>query len=447
MVNGKLLKTVRFHETEQWNVKYFFATEIASEFPINDIGKHVIHITKKTKLFDQPDKEFKILGISNEKGMFDAYTEIGKNINQPYIYVENGCLAYNPYRVNVGSIGLKTNELVNEYISPAYVVFKCKETLLPEYLYFILKTAVFKTLIQDNTTGSVRQTLSYDKLTKIKIPVPPLDTQLILINQYKNELLKVKKLEEDITILEKKSDEYLLSSLGVSIENIDKLKGNLIRPFRLKSLSRWDAWTQTNKYTLSKYQFSKLSSVVVGKPLYGANEKTVKTKSDIRYIRITDIHEDGTLGDDFVSAKKTEEKYLLEENDFLIARSGNTVGKTFLYKEYFGKCIFAGYLVRYKLNTQKIIPEYLLYYTKSSLFKTWIQNNQRIFGQPNINGQEYLNADIIIPDIFIQQEIVTCMGEIYNEIKRKKAEVNNVTLCAKKQFEEAVFGETQDIKN
>ena len=71
--------------------------------------------------------------------MFDAYSELGKNIKQPYIYVENGCLAYNPYRINIGSIGLKTDKLNNEYISPAYVVFKCKETILPEYLYLVLK--------------------------------------------------------------------------------------------------------------------------------------------------------------------------------------------------------------------------------------------------------------------------------------------------------------------
>lgn len=142
-----------------------------------------------------------------------------------------------------------------------------------------------------------------------------------------------------------------------------------------------------------------------------------------------------------MSAKIVEEKYLLKENDFLIARSGNTVGKTFLYKESFGKCIFAGYLVRYKLNTQKIIPEYLLYYTKSSLFKTWIQNNQRIFGQPNINGQEYLNADIIIPDTTKQKEIAKYIGELYDKIARKKSEIKDATLYAQTQFEEAVFGE------
>lgn len=106
-----------------------------------------------------------------------------------------------------------------------------------------------------------------------------------------------------------------------------------------------------------------------------------------------------------------------------------------------GNVSLRGYLVRYKLNTQKIIPEYLLYYTKSSLFKTWIQNNQRIFGQPNINGQEYLNADIIIPDTTKQKEIAKYIGELYDKIARKKSEIKDATLYAQTQFEEAVFGE------
>ena len=99
-----------------------------------------------------------------------SFENFFKYLYENDIYVEDGCLAYNPYRVNVGSIGLKTSLLKNEYISPAYVVFKCKETILPEYLYLILKSHVFNTIIQENTTGSVRQTLSYENLSTIKIP-------------------------------------------------------------------------------------------------------------------------------------------------------------------------------------------------------------------------------------------------------------------------------------
>ena len=174
MTSDKLLKFVPFSKTSQWNVKYFFSTQLHSVFPLSAIGDNTIHITEKTKLFNEPERKFSFLGISNETGMFDAYTEYGKNINQPYIRVQDGCLAYNPYRINVGSVGLKTPALKNEYISPAYVVFRCRQTLLPEYLLLVLKSSFFHFLIKENTTGSVRQTLSYKNLSKIEIPLPPL---------------------------------------------------------------------------------------------------------------------------------------------------------------------------------------------------------------------------------------------------------------------------------
>ena len=82
MVNNCSLKTVRFVDTKQWNVKHFFATSIISKYSTESIGKHTIHITEKTKLFNEPEKEHKILGISNEKGMFDAYAELEKKMEE-----------------------------------------------------------------------------------------------------------------------------------------------------------------------------------------------------------------------------------------------------------------------------------------------------------------------------------------------------------------------------
>ena len=75
-------------------------------------------------------KQFKILGVNNKVGLFDAYTEAGRKIKQPYQRVEDGCLAYNPYRVNVGSIGLKTAGQKHDLISSAYVIFKCREIVV-----------------------------------------------------------------------------------------------------------------------------------------------------------------------------------------------------------------------------------------------------------------------------------------------------------------------------
>ena len=188
-----------------------------------------------------------------------------------------------------------------------------------------------------------------------------------------------------------------------------------------------------------KFKSLKFKDIVIGKPIYGANVKGVKRKSDTRYIRITDINENGTLNEEFVSPEFVDEKYLLKENDFLIARSGNTVGKTFLYKEKYGRAIYAGYLVNYHLDTEKVLPEYVLEYTKSYSFKQWILSNQRIAGQPNINGQEYLEAPIIVPPPNIQKSIIEKVSEIKSKIQSIDFKIASITIESEKQFEKAIF--------
>lgn len=115
-----LLSTVPFSSFSQWDVKQFFFAKILSKYPVEELGKHLIHQTEKIQLSDEPTKEFTILGVSNKIGMFDASTEKGSKIKQKYHVVKDNWLAYNPYRINVGSIGIKTPNLKGRYISPAY---------------------------------------------------------------------------------------------------------------------------------------------------------------------------------------------------------------------------------------------------------------------------------------------------------------------------------------
>lgn len=182
--NASLLSTVRFSAIQQWDVKQFFLTQIKSRYVVEELGKHLIHQQEKIQLSDYPDKDFIILGVSNKIGMFDASTEKGKKIKQKYHLVKDNWIAYNPYRVNVGSIGIKTPDLKGEYISPAYVVFSCKDTLLPEFLWLMMKSQYFNTLIRDSTTGSVRQTLRFEKLATIKAPIPAIEEQKEILKAY-----------------------------------------------------------------------------------------------------------------------------------------------------------------------------------------------------------------------------------------------------------------------
>ncbi len=436
------LNFIKFSQLNLWDFKRYTTSIVNSKYPIVKLSDYIQEENSKIKPFENPEEEYEILGVNNKTGLFDAYIEKGSKINQPYKIVKNGFLAYNPYRINVGSIGLKTENQKYKYISPAYVVFSCRNGLLSEFLYILFRTNKFNELIRDNTTGSVRQTLSFTSMENVRIPLPSLEIQEEFVKKYNYKIKLAEEQEQKAKVLENNVEEYIEKQLGINCtNNITHTKEySYLTFYNLTDLSRWDLYkNDCNSFVSSKYKFSKLANIVTGKPLYGAGEKGVKKKSDIRYIRITDINEDGTLNDDFVSIEKVDSKYLLEEDDFLIARSGNTVGKTFLYKKEFGKCIYAGYLIKFKLDTQKIIPEYLLYYTKSNIYKQWIASNQRANAQPNINSNEYLESPIIVPSIDEQKKIVNELSKIKEQIKLYKKEAEQNRIAAQEEFEKELF--------
>ena len=86
-----------------------------------------------------------------------------------------------------------------------------------------------------------------------------------------------------------------------------------------------------------------------------------------------------------------------------------------------------------------MFPEYLLYYTKTDIFKNWILKNQRIAGQPNINGQEYLSFPVVLPPIDKQKEIVQKANEISNQIKLEQYQSCRMIEEAKNKFENSLF--------
>ena len=109
-----------------------------------------------------------------------------------------------------------------------------------------------------------------------------------------------------------------------------------------------------------------------------------------------------------------EEKYILKENDILIARSGATVGKAYIHKELPYTCLYAGYLIRFIVDSNKILPGYLFSYTQLNTYKEWVSAIQRPSGQPNINAEEYQSLEIPLPDISVQSIITNRIRDAYS---------------------------------
>ena len=151
---------------------------------------------------------------------------------------------------------------------------------------------------------------------------------------------------------------------------------------------------------------------------YGANEPAEECNyNDPRYIRITDIKDDGTLRDHTFKSLPLEKakEYMLTKGDLLFARSGATVGKTFLYKEDYAAC-FAGYLIKARCNKNELLPNFIFYYTLSNAYQNW---KNSIFIQStiqNIGADKYSVMPIIAPPLSEQQSIANYLDQKCSEI-------------------------------
>lgn len=128
------------------------------------------------------ENNLRFLGVSNESGItISKYA--AENKAEDYKIIEKGCFAYNPYRINVGSVALMKDDLAG-LISPAYVVFKPKpNSIIPELLLSFLKSKEGLRQIKSNARGTVRQALRFEDLCKIQLSLPCYDEQLELYSK------------------------------------------------------------------------------------------------------------------------------------------------------------------------------------------------------------------------------------------------------------------------
>lgn len=181
---------------------------------------------------------------------------------------------------------------------------------------------------------------------------------------------------------------------------------------------------------------------------YGANESgRLYDDSLPRYVRITDIL-NNNLREDLQKQSLTEEQangYILEDNDILFARSGGTVGKAFIYKSKYGRCAFAGYLIRAQINSRND-SKFIYYYTQSSSYDEW---KKQIFIQAtiqNIGADRYSTLEIPIPPLSEQCSIASYLDSKCADIERlialKQQKIESLKDYKKSVIYEAVTGKT-----
>lgn len=152
---------------------------------------------------------------------------------------------------------------------------------------------------------------------------------------------------------------------------------------------------------------------------YGSNALSESDDRNLpRYIRITDIDDDGSLRQDIFRSLPEDlaEPFILEEGDILFARSGATVGKTLLYEQRWGKACFAGYLIRMRPDTGKVLPEFIKYFTETANYWDWVRNSTIQATIQNVSAEKYSDLTVPIPGIQLQERIVEHLKSETNQI-------------------------------
>ena len=348
------------------------------------------------------DFKKKYIKISDEK-----ITKSGLENSSAKI-LKKGTILYTIF-ASVGKVAILDIEATT---NQAIVGINLKEdhSIDKDFLYYFLCS--IENNIKKQARGVAQNNINISILKNISIPILSMSLQ-------KNIVKTLKKLED-------------------ILENFKQKK--LLINFLNKSL--FTRMFGTPEYNEKGWNFISLKDISYTKGEYGSNKPAINYNGGYRYIRITDINATGELKTEKVGVSDEEieaQKYALKENDILFARSGATVGKNFLYNKKYGKCIFAGYLIRFKLNPHLISTKYLKIYLDTNYYWNWVKNCQNIVAQPNINAKQYgEDLKIMLPPIELQNKFAERVEKIeklsfnvssdifkISEILKKKGVENN----------------------
>lgn len=180
---------------------------------------------------------------------------------------------------------------------------------------------------------------------------------------------------------------------------------------------------------------------------YGMNTASCNFDGVHQYIRITDIDDTSRryMSENAVSPKgKMQDKYIVNVNDILFARTGASVGKAYLYRECDGLLYYAGFLIR--ANVNKHNNAYFVFsQTLTSDYWNWVKLTSMRTGQQGINAQEYKEYKFFAPCFEEQQKIADFLSNVDEVISQSEAEVKNLEQ-QKKAVMQKIFSQEVRFK-
>ncbi|MEK4449440.1 MULTISPECIES: restriction endonuclease subunit S [Paenibacillus] len=188
--------------------------------------------------------------------------------------------------------------------------------------------------------------------------------------------------------------------------------------------------------------------IVADKIEYGLNVAATIFDGENKYIRITDIDDKSHryLDQNKVSpAGYMTDQYLVKEGDILLARTGASTGKSYLYKVEDGKMYFAGFLIRARIK-ESVDHRFVYYQTWRSHYDRWVKVMSMRSGQPGINATEYASFEFNIPSFNEQKKISDFFSLLDQRIEKQQEKIEQLELF-KRGMIQKIFSQAVRFKD
>lgn len=376
----------------------------------------------------------------NGEVSFDSSTYISwdKYEESPEIMLEEGDVVLVKTGSTYGKCGI-INELPEKAtINPQLAILKyinCNR----KYLYYVLQSSAAWTQYEGFVVGAATPTFSQENISNMMIPMPPMAEQERIVAKIDEVLAEIKIIDElqsqyasNVEVLKSKIiDAGIRGQLteqlpedgtaeelykAIQTEKSQLIKEKKIKkekplpeitadeiPFEIPENWKWVRWGDISQSIQ-----------------YGYNAPALEN-GRIKMVRISDIQSNEVLWEDVPYCDIDEdsiETYLLQPNDILFARTGGTVGKSYLVEEVPEEAVYAGYLIRTRYS-RLLSPRYLKYFMQGSLYWSQLRNGTIATAQPNCNGKTLGKMIVPLPPLSEQKRIVAKIDEVFSALDKR----------------------------
>lgn len=325
-----------------------------------------------------------------------------KNSNAKVYPVNTVVLAM--YGATIGKVSILKIEAATNQACACAIGLK---SIYYMYLFYFLQNNKYRFILKGK--GGAQPNISQDIIKKEIFPLPPLSEQQRIVDRIESIFAKLDEAKERAQEVVDGFEERKAAILHKAFT------GELTAKWRAEHGIGMDSWEKScfGKYADSQYGYTKSASLECIGP---------------KFLRITDI-QNGKVDWDSVPYCEIDdndyEQYLIGKNDIMVARTGATTGKSYLVTDN-KNAIFASYLIRLKIKSLMILPEYIYDFMQSQMYWRQITDFSSGIAQPSVNAKKLKEINFMVPCVNEQKIIVIIINNLLSKEEQAKEAAERV---------------------